>query len=99
MFAKVFIFELRYHLKSRLFLFSSILFLLLTLLGVASPNVQFGALGGANINSPLAIVQSYLVMSIFAVLVGTAFYNSAALRDEEFRMTGIIYSTRITRQA
>ena len=99
MFGKVFAFELRYHLKSRLFLFSVIIFFLLTFLGVVSPNVQFGALGGANFNSPLAIVQSHLIMSIFAVLVGTAFYNSAALRDEEFRMSGIVYSTRITKPA
>lgn len=99
MFAKVFAFELRFHLKSRLFLFSAIIFFLLTVLGVASPNVQFGTLGGANFNSPLAIVQTHLVMSIFAVLVGTAFLSSAALRDAEFRMSGIIYSTGITRSA
>jgi hypothetical protein len=99
MFAKVFAFELRYHLKSRLFLFSAIIFFLLTLLSVASPNVQIGGLGGANFNSPLAIVQTHLIMAILAVLVGTAFLSSAALRDADFRMSGIVYSTRITRNA
>ncbi len=97
MFWTVFSFELRYHLRSRLFLFSAIIFFLLTFLGVASPNVQFGPLGGANYNSPLAIVQSHLVMGIFAVLVGTAFYSSAALRDQGYRMSGIVFSTRIDR--
>lgn len=97
MFWNVFGFELRYHLRSRLFLFSAIIFFLLTFLGVASPNVQFGVLGGANYNSPLAIVQSHLVMGILAVLVGTAFYSSAALRDQEFRMSGIVFSTGIDR--
>ena len=95
MFKTVFSFELIYHLRSRLFLFSAIVFFLLTLLGVASPNVQFGNLGGANFNSPLAIVQAHLVMGILAVLVGAAFYNSAALRDQEFRTSGIVFSTRI----
>ena len=97
MFRTVFIFELLYHLRSRLFLFSAAIFFLLTMLGVASPNVQFGNLGGANFNSPLAIVQSHLVMGILAVLVGTAFYNSAALRDREFRMSGIVFSTGMDR--
>ena len=99
MFGQVFKFELHYHLKSRLFLFSALIFLLLTFLGVVSPNVQFGVLGGANYNSPFAIGQSHLIMSIFAILIGTAFLNSAALRDEEFRMAEIIYSTRMTKPA
>jgi len=96
-FGKVFAFELRYHLKSRLFLFSTAIFFLLTYLGVVSPNVQFGALGGANYNSPFAIMQSHIVMAILAVLVGASFLNSAALRDAEFRMAEIVYSTRIDR--
>ncbi len=99
MFAKVFFFELGYHLKSRLFLFGAIIFFLLTLLSVASPNVSVGSLGGANFNSPLALIQTHLIMGIFAVLLGTAFLSSAALRDDEFRMSGIVYSTNITRSA
>ena len=81
MFGEVFKFELLYHLRSRLFLFSALVFFLLTFMGVASPSVQFGSIGGANFNSPLAIGQSHLIMSIFAVLVGAAFLNNAALRD------------------
>lgn len=99
MFAKVFAFELRYHLKSRLFLFGAMIFFLMTLLSVVSPNVSIGSLGGANFNSPIAIIQTLLIMNILAVLVGTAFLSSAALRDEDFRMSGIVYSTNITRSA
>jgi ABC-2 type transport system permease protein len=97
MFPRVFLFELRYHLKSRLFAFSAAVFFLLAYLGMVSPNVQIGALGGANYNSPFAIVQTHVVMALLAVLVGTAFFNSAALRDAEFRMDGIVFSTRIDR--
>jgi len=55
-FGKVFAFELKYQLKSRLFLFGTAIFLLLTFLAVFSPNVQLGGAGGANVNSPFAIV-------------------------------------------
>ncbi len=92
-------FELRYHLKSRLFLFGSLSFFLLSFLGVASPNVQFGVLGGANYNSPFALTQSQVVMAMIGVLVGAAFFISAALRDTEDRMAEIVYSTRITKSA
>ena len=99
MLGKVFGFELKFHLKSRLFLFGFAIFFLLSFLGVASPNVQIGALGGANYNSPFAIVQAHVFMAMIAVLVGTAFLNSAALRDNDHRMAEIIYSTRISKSA
>jgi hypothetical protein len=95
MFADVLLFELRYHLKSRLFLFGCAIFFLLAFLGVASPNVQFGALGGANYNSPFSILQTHVFLAMIGVLVGAAFLNSAALRDTDERMAEIIYSTRI----
>jgi ABC-type transport system involved in multi-copper enzyme maturation permease subunit len=99
MFGKVLGFELRYHLKSRLFMFGFATFLILTFLAVFSPNVQFGSTGGANVNSPFAIVQAHVIMALLGVLVGTAFTNSAALRDDEVRMAEIIYSTRISKIA
>ena len=99
MFAKVFGFEIRYQLKSRLFYFGGATFLLLTFLAVFSPNVQLGGAGGANINSPFALVQTHYIMAILAVLIGAAFTNNAALRDSEFRMAEIVYSTRITKSA
>ena len=72
MFIEVLLFELRYHLKSRLFLFGCAVFFLLAFLGVASPNVQFGALGGANYNSPFAILQTHVFLGMIGVLVGAA---------------------------
>lgn len=95
MFSDVLLFELRYHLKSRLFLFGCAIFFLLAFLAVASPNVQIGALGGANYNSPFAILQIHVFIAMIGVLVGAAFLISAALRDTDERMAEIIYSTRI----
>ena len=99
MFGKVFGFELRFHLKGRLFLFGAATFLILTFLSVFSPNVQLSGGGGENINSPFALVQTHYIMAILAVLIGAAFTNSAALRDGEFRMAEIIYSTQVTKSA
>ncbi len=95
MFTDVLAFELRYHLKSRLFLFGCGIFFLLAFLSVASPNVQFGSLGGANYNSPMAILQTLVFMAMIGVLVGAAFLVSAALRDTDERMAEMIYSTRV----
>jgi ABC-2 type transport system permease protein len=97
MFLEVLQFELKLHLKGRLFIFGCAIFFLLAFMGVASPNVQFGSLGGANYNSPFAIVQTHIFMAMIGVLIGAAFLNSAALRDTEQRMAEIIYSTRIGR--
>jgi ABC-type transport system involved in multi-copper enzyme maturation permease subunit len=97
MFGEVLLFELRYQLRSRLFLFGFAIFFLLAFMGVASPNVQFGGLGGANYNSPFAIIQTHIPLAMIGVLVGAAFLNSAALRDTEKRMAEIIYSTRIAK--
>ena len=105
MFSDVLLFELRYHLKSRLFLFGCAIFFLLAFLSVASPNVQIGALGGANYNSPFAILQIHVFMAMIGVLVGAAFLISAALRDtdeevgvrfEETAVLGLLddYATR-----
>ena len=99
MFLSVLRFELSYHVKSRLFLFGCLIFFLLSYLGVASPNVQMGPLGGANYNSPFALLQSQVVMAMIGVLVGAGFFNSAALRDTEQRMAEMVYSTRITKGA
>ena len=55
MFIDVLRFELSYQLRSRLFLFGCIIFFLLSFMSIASPNVQFGALGGANYNSPKCV--------------------------------------------
>ena len=99
MFISVFSFELRYQLRSRLFIFGSATFLVLTFLAVFSPNVQLGGGGGANVNSPFVLMQTHYIMAILAVLTGAAFTNSAALRDSEFRMAEIIYSTRISKSA
>jgi ABC-type transport system involved in multi-copper enzyme maturation permease subunit len=99
MFTDVLRFELSYQLRSRLFLFGCIIFFLLSFMSIASPNVSFGGLGGANYNSPAAILQAHIGMAIIGVLIGAAFLNSAALRDIDNRMAEIVFSTRVTRGA
>jgi ABC-type transport system involved in multi-copper enzyme maturation permease subunit len=99
MFLDVLRFELRFQLRSRLFLFGCAIFFLLSFMSIASPNVQFGGVGGANYNSPIAILNAHVAMAMIGVLIGAAFLNSAALRDIDNRMAEIVYSTRVTRGA
>ena len=97
MFGKIFAFELKYHTTGRLFMFAAGTFFLLTFLAVISPNVQLGNLGGANLNSPWANAQAHSVMVILNSFIATAFLTNAVLRDRDFRMSEMIYSTRITK--
>ena len=72
MFTDVLRFELRYQLRSRLFLFGCIIFSLLSFLGIASPNISIGGIGGANYNSPLANLQTHIAMAMIGVIIGAA---------------------------
>ncbi len=90
-------FEARYQLTSPVFLVAFILFFLLAFGGVTSDNIQLGALGNVNINSPDAITQNLLVFSLIAMFVVVAFVANVVLRDTENRAAEMIYSTPIGR--
>jgi ABC-2 type transport system permease protein len=96
-FASVATFELRYQLKSPAFWVTFAIFLLLTFAATASDNVQIGAGGNVLVNSPYAIAQTLLVMTIFALFIMTAFVANVVIRDDETGFGPIIHSTRISR--
>ena len=97
MFRSVAAFELRYQLKSPAFWVTFLIFGLLTFAAVASDNVQIGSGGNVLVNSPYAIAQTMLVMSLFAVFIMTAFVANVVVRDDETGFGPIIHATRITR--
>jgi len=97
MFGAVAAFELRYQLKSPAFWVTFVIFLLLTFAAVASDNVQIGSGGNVLVNSPYAIAQTLLVMSIFAIFIMTAFVANVVIRDDETGFGPIIHSTRVSR--
>lgn len=90
-------FEARYQLGSPVFLVAFVLFFLLAFGGVTSDNIQLGALGNVNINSPDAITQNVLVFSLIAMFVVVAFVANVVLRDTENRTAEMVYSTPIGR--
>jgi aminopeptidase N len=97
MFRSIAGFELRYQLKSPAFWVTFAIFLLLTFAATASDNVHIGSGGNVWKNSPYAIAQTLLVMSVFAIFIMTAFVANVVVRDDETGFGPIIHSTRISR--
>ena len=73
------------------------IFLLLTFAATASDNVHIGSGGNVWKNSPYAIAQTLLSMSVIAIFIMTAFVANVVVRDDETGFGPIIHSTRISR--
>ena len=97
MFRSVASFELRYQLKSPAFWVTFFIFMLLTFAATASDNVHIGSGGNVLKNSPYAIAQTLLVMSVFSIFILTAFVANVVVRDDETNFGPIIHSTRLSR--
>ena len=95
MFTRIATFELRYQLRSPLFFLSFALFFLLTFGSVTIEEIQIGAKGNGNVNSPFAIVQTMAIMSLFGIFVVTAFVANVVIRDDETGFSPILRATRI----
>ena len=88
-------FEWRYQLKSPVFWVGCALFFLLTFGSVTVDQIQIGAKGAVNINSPYAIVQTQAIMSLFAVFVVVAMVAGTVIRDDETGFAPILRSTAV----
>ena len=97
MFLKIARFELRYQVKNPVFWVAAVLFLLMTFGAMASQNVQIGAGGNIRKNSPVALAQIQIVLSLFFLFVTTAFVANVVVRDDDTGFGPIIRSTPITR--
>lgn len=97
MFRQVAAFELKYQLRNPVFLVTTVLFALLAFGNVTSDGVNLGATGNINLDSPDAIAQIHITMSIIAMFIVTAFLSNVVLRDTDLQTDGIIYSTRVTK--
>ena len=97
MFKSVAAFELRYQLKSPAFWVTFAIFLLLTFGAVASDNVHIGSGGNVWKNSPFAIAQTLMIMTVFSIFILTAFVANVVVRDDETGFGPIIHSTRLSR--
>lgn len=90
-------FEIRYQLRSPLFVVSFLLFFLLAFGAVTSDQIQIGGKGNVNINSPFAILQTLAIMSTFAIFIVTSFVANVVIRDDETGFAPILRATQINK--
>jgi ABC-2 type transport system permease protein len=95
--ARIAAFEVRYQLRSPLFFIGYALFFLLTFGAVTVDQIQIGATGNVNVNSPYAILQTVGIMNVFGIFVITAFVANVVIRDDETGFAPIIRATRVTK--
>ncbi|TPE63946.1 aminopeptidase [Sandaracinobacter neustonicus] len=90
-------FELRYQLRNPVFWVVCVLFFLLTFAATTIEEVSIGSGGNVNVNSPYAILQTHLVLSIFFMFVTTAFVANVIVRDDESGFGPMVKSTRVSK--
>jgi ABC-2 type transport system permease protein len=91
-------FEIRYQVRSALFVIAFALFFLLTFGAVTSDQVRIGATGNVNVNSPFAIAMTVSILSIFATFVSAAFVANVVVRDDESGFAPMVRATRISKR-
>lgn len=97
MFAKIAAFELRYQFRNPVFWVVSILFFLMTFGAATVEQIQIGSGGNVHKNSPYAITQTHLILSIFFMFVTTAFVANVIVRDDESGFGPMVRSTRVSK--
>ncbi|HJZ65607.1 MAG TPA: M1 family aminopeptidase [Candidatus Acidoferrum sp.] len=95
---QIFSFEVRYWLRSWMLWIFFLIIAVLIFFATATDNVTLGdALTNTYRNAPFVIQNFYSFMGLFAILMATAFVNSAASRDFNFNTFQIIFSTPMRR--
>jgi len=95
MFRQIAKFEFDFQRRSPIFWVTTIVFFLLTFAAMTIDQVQIGSGGNINANSPFAIAQQHVILSIFFMFASTAFVANVVVRDDETRFGPILRSTRI----
>ncbi|MBL4673755.1 MAG: hypothetical protein JKX81_15965 [Arenicella sp.] len=83
-------FEWRYFTRQPSFIVTCLVFFLLPFLAIASSGVQIGSGGNVVKNSPYAISQILLILSIFSMFVVVNFVGNTATRNHTQKMAEII---------
>lgn len=99
MFGKIALFELRYQLRNPVFWAALAIFFLLTFGATASEDIMIGSGGNVNVNAPVAIVETQLVLTLFFMFVTTAFVANVVVRDDDSGFGPIVRSTQVTKFA
>jgi ABC-type transport system involved in multi-copper enzyme maturation permease subunit len=95
---QIFSFEVRYWLRSWTLWIFFLLIATMVFFATATDYVTLGdALTNTYRNAPFVIQNFYSFMGLFAILMATAFVNSAASRDFHFNTFQIVFSTPMRR--
>ena len=97
MFSHITLFELRYQLRNPVFWVVAVLFFLLTFGAMTVDNIQIGSGGNVKANSPVAIAQTHLILTIFFMFVTTAFVANVVVRDDESGFGPLVRATRVSK--
>ncbi|GMN04191.1 M1 family aminopeptidase [Erythrobacter sp. MTPC3] len=97
MFAKIALFELRYQIRNPVFWVALVIFFLLTFGATASDSIQIGGGGNVNVNSPFAILQTQMILSLFYMFVTTAFVANVVVRDDESGFGPMVRTTQVSK--
>jgi hypothetical protein len=97
-FNEIFRFEVRYQLRSALFIVTSFLFFLMTFLATASEKVTIGDnTKNLNLNAPYTLIQTQYVFSIIAMFAAVAFVAAPLTRDLELKTEETLRATGLGR--
>lgn len=93
MLKRLFRFELRYHLRQVTFLVALVLYLVLGFL------MSKGNFGGTDLhkNSPYVITYIVSLLSLFSIFLSTVFCAGVVLRDQQWQMDALVFSSGLTR--
>ena len=93
MFTNFFFLELKYSLRQPMVYVFFLLMALFTFGATASDNIMIGdSVGNVFRNSPHTITIYTSIMTLFGLIIATAFYNNAALRDHNNQFNEILFS-------
>ena len=95
---RILLYEVRYWLSQPMVYIFLLINALMVFGAVTTENIQIGgSIGSVYRNAPEVVYNFYGVMSFIGILMVTAFVNGSAIRDFQYNMAGIIFSTPITR--
>ncbi|MDB4655820.1 ABC transporter permease, partial [Flavobacteriales bacterium] len=98
MFKDFFFAEIRYATRQPMLYIFLLMMTLLVFGATASDNIVIGgAVGNVFKNAPHVITQFTVIMTIFGLLMATAYFNTAALKDYNSQFNEILFSTPLSK--
>ena len=98
MFKTFFIKEISTGLKRPMVYIFTFIFTLIAAIGVVSDDITFGGATGTILKNAPHIMTLYIAnLSIIGLLIATAYFNNAALRDYQHNFDGILFSTSLNK--